>query len=491
MMASFLSSQRLEAFVAHFVTVHPHEMPTLLHACASFFFLLSAYFMVIPFRDEAAISLGTDVLPMLFIASLLLTLIAAPISSHLLSLPFLSKSKALLIMYRFFGASLILFFVLYALESVITSSISTKGDLSMMLQSFKLGIQKEASHQTFIGLRVCFYIWIALLNLFTTSALWARLADIMNSEAGSRLFGFVGAGATLGQLAGSIVAVVLAPFGSFLLLVSAVFMELGAQCALGIGEDHLFYSSTPSSDSIDIQSDCQSNDEDVQIDYSLWEAVCSKVSAMLEGLRLILASSYLLHVCCFLWLTAVVSSFFYFQRANVVAGVTHDPLGRRMLLAKINSFTAVFILFGQLTITGRLLTYFGVTIALCASPAVAFFNMAAISISPIPLVIAVSEASRKVTTYVLTKPGREVLFTVISHEEKYKAKVFIDTFVQRLGDAAAAGIYELIGILLPMEPSTVAVCALPVCFAWLLAALTLGRRQQTRAQSLSMFREIQ
>lgn len=463
---------RLQALVSNLVTVNPEETPTLLYASASFFFLLSAYFMVIPFRDEAAISLGTDALPMLFIASLLLTLVAAPLCSHLLSLPSLSKSKALLILYRFFGVSLILFFILYIGESS-TSPLSSIEILKL------LGTQKEGAW-TSKGLRVCFYIWIALLNLFTTSALWARLADIMSSEAGARLFGFVGAGATLGQLVGSIFAVIFARFGPFLLLLSALFMEFGAQCALRIGHDLII---TPSSDSANSQDNCQSTKE-VGINHALWKVACNKISSMLEGLRLILDSSYLLHVCGFLWLTAVVSSFFYFQRANVVAKVAHDPLGRRVLLAKINSFTAVFILFGQLTVTGHLLTYFGVTVALCASPVVAFINMTAISISPTPLVIAISEAVRKVTTYVLTKPGREVLFTVTSHAEKYKAKVFIDTFIQRLGDAAAAGFYELIGVLLPMEPSTIAVCALPVCFAWFWAALSLGRQQQSRARSL-------
>lgn len=437
--------------------------------------------MVLPVRDEAALSLGTGVLPMLFIASLLLTFLAAPISSHFLSLPFLSKSKALLIMYRFFGASLVLFFILYSGEAKIAPSLLTK--------KLKLGTGKESSLPN-MGLRVCFYIWIALLNLFTTSSLWARLADVMNSEAGSRLFGFVGAGATLGQLVGSVLAVIMAPFGSVLLLLSALFMEFGARCALGISEDRISCLSTLSSESAGTQAASHSR---IEVDHSDLHspsiAACGKFSAALEGVKLILASGYLIHVCSFLWLTAVVSSFFYFQRTSVVAGTVQDALGRRMLLAKINSLTAVFILFGQLTITGQFLTYAGITVALCASPTIAFINMTAISISPTPLVIAIAEALRKVSTYVLTKPAREILFTVLSHEEKYKAKVLIDTFVQRLGDAAAAGIYELIGSLLLMGPSSVAVCALPVCFAWFFTALTLGRRQQALAKTLAVVSE--
>jgi AAA family ATP:ADP antiporter len=84
---------------------------------------------------------------------------------------------------------------------------------------------------------------IALLNLFTISAMWARVTDIMSSEAGTRLFGFVGAGATLGQLIGSLLAVAMAHLGPVLLLVSALMMELAARCALSVGDDDLNQSS--------------------------------------------------------------------------------------------------------------------------------------------------------------------------------------------------------------------------------------------------------
>ncbi|KAH7289962.1 hypothetical protein KP509_30G025900 [Ceratopteris richardii] len=445
-MTSLLWKNRIQTVVAPFVTVRPEEIPTLLYACASFFFLLSAYFMVIPLRDEAAISLGTDTLPLLFLASLLATLIAAPICSHLLSQSSLSKSKALLLLYRFFGLSLVFFFILYAGESSPFINLTTQGS------KLKTGLWVSCT------LRASFYIWIALLNLFTTSALWACLADIMTSEAASRLFGLVGAGATLGQFVGSISAVFLTRFGPSLLLLAALFMEFGAQCALRIGSAGVTFDAVTLSSS---QDSTRNVEEAVQTTQSLWQLVCNKALSMLEGLQLTLASSYLLRICCFLWLTAIVSSFFYFERANVVAQVEADPLHRRVLLAKINSFIAVFVFFGQLTLTGRLLMHCGVTVALCASPAVAAFNMMAINMSPTAWVVALSEAARKVTTYVLTRPGREVLFTVITQAEKYKAKVFIDTFIQRLGDAVAAGMYEILGFLIPMGPSTIAICALP------------------------------
>jgi AAA family ATP:ADP antiporter len=147
---------------------------------------------------------------------------------------------------------------------------------------------------------------------------------------------------------------------------------------------------------------------------------------------------------------------------NIIATTIKSSIGRRRLFAQINSFVAVFILIGQLTLTGRILTVAGVTVAISASPFVALGNLVAIAIWPTWVTVAVSETLRKVTTYVVTRPGRELLFTVVSQDEKYKAKVCIDVIVQRLGDAAAAGLFEVLTIALGGQTSTASLYALPV-----------------------------
>ncbi|GAV92974.1 TLC domain-containing protein, partial [Cephalotus follicularis] len=186
----------------------------------------------------------------------------------------------------------------------------------------------------------------------------------------------------------------------------------------------------------------------------LWE--------ILDGLCLILSSTYLLYVSLFLWLSAVVSSFFYFQKVTVIAMTVTSSVGRRRLFAQINSFIALFILSGQLTLMGRILTVAGVTTAICAAPFVAFSNLVAIAIWPSWVAVAFSETVQKVVTYIVTRPGRELLFTVVSQEERYKAKVCIDVIVQRLGDATAAGMYKLLFSTLNGRASSVSLYALPV-----------------------------
>ncbi|BAT81935.1 uncharacterized protein HKW66_Vig0177950 [Vigna angularis] len=484
-----------EAVVSVFVTVHPHETSALLHSFFCFFFVLSAYFVVLPLRDEGAISLGLSNLPGLFVGSLLLTLIAAPFSSLIFSLPNLSKGKALFLIHRFFSVSLILFFILWHSSSAGYSKSNFTGSMPLTYPSKeerKIGDQGSLTSSFgwdnhgwfYISVRIGLFLWVALLNLITISSTWARVIDVMDSESGSRLFGFIGAGATLGQLFGSLFAIGMAFVGPFLLLFAALLMELAAQTSRGIncGTSHAEEEKLSPIRKSDSNHE-NKTDEIQKTEHTPRGSPNSSTSGKLpiwpifEGLWLILSSTYLLHVSLFIWLSAVVSSFFYFQKVSVIATTVTSSTGRRKLFAQINSFIAVFILGGQLSLTGRILTIAGVTTAICATPFVGFVNLVTLAVWPNWVAVAICETLRKVVTYVVTRPGRELLFTVVSEDEKYKAKVCIDVLVQRLGDAAAAGMYKMLFGTLNGNPSTVSLYGLPVCLLWIVSAYSLGRRQ--------------
>ncbi|XP_050946674.1 uncharacterized protein LOC103496722 isoform X4 [Cucumis melo] len=459
---SIISKSRLDALVSAFVTVHPHEISALLHSAFCFFFILSAYFVVLPLRDEGAISLGLSNLPSLFVGSLVLTMIAAPVSSHIFSLPNLSKGKALVLIHRFFSVSLVAFFILWQSSS---TGHTSKGFLALIFaakedpkdygdQSSSISSIGWDKHGWFyVAVRIGFFLWVALLNLITISSTWARVIDVMDSESGARLFGFIGAGATLGQLFGSLFATVMAWLGPFLLLFSAILMEFAARLSEGINQDMPH----PGEELSLIRDADPSHENDSEgLGTSAFKGHSPKSNSTMkphpwvifDGVMLIFSSSYLMCVALFLWLSAVISSFFYLQ--------------------------------------GHILTIAGVTVAICASPSVAFLNLVAIAVWPTWVAIAVCETVRKVTTYVVTRPGRELLFTVVSQDEKYKAKICIDVFVQRLGDATAAGMYKLLLSTLHGKTSTISLYALPVCLLWIVTALYLGRRQSHLAHLQSV-----
>src|SRR2546429_2098722 len=178
------------------------ERSAALWSFAYFFPLLAGNYVLRPLRDQRGIAGGVKNLPWLFTATFVSLLVAQPLYGALVAR--LPRIKFISIVYHFFVANLVLFWVLltFDVEKVIVARV--------------------------------FFVWVSVFNLFAVAVFWSFMADLFTSEQGKRLFGFIGAGGTAGALLGPLVTIVLSlPFGPTNLLLAAIaFLELSVWCVL-------------------------------------------------------------------------------------------------------------------------------------------------------------------------------------------------------------------------------------------------------------------
>ena len=132
---------------------------------------------------------------------------------------------------------------------------------------------------------------------------------------------------------------------------------------------------------------------------------------------------------------ASVSTFLYFEQARLVADLFPDKIRQTQVFGIIDMIVQGSTLFIQIFLTGWIAKRFGVGILLVAIPCVMVVGFAALAIAPLFFVFVAVMVARRVGQYALVRPGREMLYTVLPTEQKYKAKNFVDTVVYQIGRA--------------------------------------------------------
>jgi AAA family ATP:ADP antiporter len=201
---------------------------------------------------------------------------------------------------------------------------------------------------------------------------------------------------------------------------------------------------------------------------------------MLDGIRTVLSSSYLIGIVGYMLLYTVTATFLYFQQAEIVEAGFTDRAARTIFFARIdlavNSLTAIT----QVFLTGRIVRRIGIALALATLPLVCVFGFAAVGVTPTLMTIAVFQVLRRSSNYAISRPCREMLYTVLPRDAKYKAKNFIDTFVYRLGDQVGAWSWAGLGAL-GFGAAAISLVATPLAVVWMIIGLWLGKRQKTMA----------
>jgi AAA family ATP:ADP antiporter len=367
--------------------------------------------------------------------------------------------------YRFFIANLVVFFALF---------------------------QLVPENSVWIG-RV-FFIWVSIYNLFVISVFWSFMTDIYRSAQSKRLFGVLAVGGTIGAMTGSgITSALVQALGPVnLLLISALMLEAAARVsgALEKAEQGLalagLQDEAQDSDSAGGATQAAAGAQARQ--DSVMQEVAQKQQeviggGVLDGVRDVLRSPYLLGIALLMLLFTITSTYLYFMQLDVVAGASEDSRVRTQLLANIDLIVNIITLITQLFLTGRLLRWLGVGMSLAFLPLLSLIGFGLVGVAPALLVVLVFQILRRAGNFAIQRPAREVLYTVLPRSEKYKAKNFNDTFVYRVGDQVGAWSYTLMGSL-GLGVSSLALTMVPVSAVWLLLALWLGvRYRQYNARS--------
>jgi len=412
------------------VPATPQERRAALWSFAYFFTLLAGYYVLRPLRDQMGIAGGVKALPWTFTATFVTLLVAQPIYGELVAK--LPRSRFIPVVYHFFAFNLLVFWLL-----------------------LQLGIE------TVIVARV-FFVWVSVFNLFAVAVFWSFMADVFTSEQSKRLFGFIGAGGTAGGLLGPVITIGLSvPLGPANLLIAAiVFLELAVFCVHRLER------------TVDAPRGSRPNEHSIG---------GSAFAALPELIR----SGYLLGVGAWVSLLSFGATILYFMQANIVATSVHGAGAQTRIFATIDLAVGLLTLATQTFATQRLLRRFGVGAAAAALPAVYVVGFAVLALTPSLAVVLVVQVLQRWTNFAVANPARQVLFTVVSRGEKYKAKNLIDVVIYRGSDALYGWVFDSLQAL-GLKLGAIALCALPVMAGWLLLSMALGRTQALRAERLAI-----
>lgn len=426
---------------------------------AWFFCILGGYYVIRPVREAMGVASGKDSLNWLFLATFVAMIIAVPIYAWLVAK--LPRKRLVAVIYHFFAINLLLFWWLFQNDSEIV----------------KLWVARA------------FFVWTSVFSLYATSVFWSVLADVFNSQSAKQAFGFIAAGGTIGAIAGSITASFLASRleTHHLLLVPIVLLELGLIFAAYLHRRATQSLSEKGSGPFRIGSKNQVVHGDVADDAQKPHAGQSREQnhegqptggGVIDGVVRVARSPYLLAICLSLFLGQLCATHIYLQQATIVGDAIPDSAGRTKLFADMNLYVQILTLVLQTSIAGLLTKRIGLAVALAATPIAYTIAFATLGVSPSLGVFVIADVIRRGLAYGVAVPAREILFTVVSRDDKYKSKGFIDTVILRGGDAISSQILAGASYLFA-SAAIIQLAMVPIAGVWVAINLRLARWQRS------------
>lgn len=419
---------RLQRIIYSLVSVRPHELGALLVSCLYFYLLLCSYYIIRPIGNEMMMLNGVENLQWLLMLTMVAMLAIAPLFGWLTSR--FKTRQFLAYCTLFFVANLGLFFVLF-----------------------------QQQQPSIIVVR-SFYVWVNVFNMFVVSLFWSFMNDTFSQAQSRRLFAFIAAGGTAGALSGPIITTLLVErIGlSYLLLISAALLALTILCTVRL---------------------LRWDNPDAGLSGSHQQREAPLKGGILDGVALILKSRYLLGIASFIMLFTLVVAFLSIQQIELIEARFSDSAQRTRLFSLVDLVTNVLTLVIQVFFTSRMIAGFGYRNTLMLVPLGLTLGCLLVAVMPLLGILIALEVFRRAGDYAIMKPAREMLFTILGREEKYKAKNFIDTAVLRSGDAFSAWCYT--GVKALGGAPAIALIGVALGIAWTAVAFWLGKQYESRS----------
>ena len=301
-----------------------------------------------------------------------------------------------------------------------------------------------------------FYVWLSVFSLFHVSVFWSFISNIFSKEQAPRLFGFIASGASIGAILGPSVPILFAnQVGTMNLLVIAGIILLIPVPLISWLEKIQF-----------------SELENHKIDLDEPKNTIKK--DFLSGFSSLIKNPYLISISLFILFYVVMNTFIYFELRKLLIDFDRDA--RTQIWASIDLIVNVLAIVTAIFLTGRITTRFGMPTTLALIPVLMVLGWLVVAISPILLFLIGLQIIRRAGNYAITKPGREMLFTLVDNEARYKVKPVIDIVVYRGGDMLTAWFYTFLTATLGLGLSGVSIIAAAVASLWAITGLYLGKR---------------
>jgi AAA family ATP:ADP antiporter len=414
----------LARFLGRIARVEPHEAPAVVTAFVLFFCVLGGYFAVRPLRETIATILGGDRVADVWVVTSIGAVAVVPLYGWLVGR--VRRSVLMPSIYGFVAISLAVFGLLFR------------------------------THPEDMAIGATFYVWISVLNLMLVSVFWSFLLELFDSAQAKRLFGFIAAGGTTGALVGP-------------LLTDLTVQHIGNAGVLFIGAT-LFVGAIVAQ----------------RVLVAIWKAGRAGHAAPVDrglggnpfaGFAIVFRSPYLLMLALFVVLLSSVNTFLYFEQLNIVRETFPDVARRTQIFARIDYVVQTLTVLSQVFLTGRIAATFGVRALLVTVPLVMVAGFLALAAVGGFVILAGAMILRRWGEYAFIRPGREMLFSRLDTESKYKAKNLIDVPVYRGADLLVAQLQSALkqGGL---SSAGAALLGAGAALAWAAVGWWLGRRAE-------------